>query len=292
LSPIYDIDYFPPILADKDIKKKHFLQKYIKFPIEWYGMIREHIDDHNFYVCENIILTFSGQVYSWKYTQLEYQRVAHFYGVVCSRFLMDTIYDEYMAEQCEDEISYISDDDKELSNHVQVYNETYAPNKNTFTIKDISSVVEKLNQKLSTNLGQLRVEPMAIVHYAIATLAQSHAFKCLGVEYKFYGMTPDVVLQTGKMHIIIETKNTKQNTGKKQLLKYLDCAKQNNIQAIGVLFLQYKITFYSQDVIPIGISTRLKNLFHGVRKNLAVNHEVYGTDHFAELDRCGAIGFD
>lgn len=153
------------------------------------------------------------------------------------------------------------------------------------------NTVTWMNEELaSLALGKLETkDTMAIVQYVFALRSSGRGFKCLGVEYAICGYTPDVVLRSGNFTIVVECKNTKTTTGKKQLETYLRTLREADIPSLGILFSQRDINFYSIEPINTSLLGNARELVFDVLYELRTRGESFGTDHFSDIDRCGAV---
>ena len=130
---------------------------------------------------------------------------------------------------------------------------------------------------------------MSPEQYLFAMLASNRAFRCLGVEYSILGYSPDVVLKYGGTYVIIECKNMKHSPGKKQVENYLRNLQENGDRALGVLFTQREYKLYSLEDISPSCIANTKLLIEDVLGELHRRSLSFGTSHFLNIDRCGAV---
>jgi Holliday junction resolvase len=210
-------------------------------------------------------------------------------GIDCERHHLELAYDKYRARLVlEEDTDNISDEDSQIN---MIWHYLYRKSKDIMVVDDNQKMVSWMNEDLERSaFGQLKSnDTMAMVQYVVAMRAGKRGFRCLGVEYSLYGYQPDVVLKSGKITIVIECKNTKRTIGKRQVENYLRSLKDDGVPALGILFSQREIKFYSLEPLSKSIIGNAKELVFDVLSELQTRSEHFGTNHFSTIDRCGAV---
>lgn len=270
---------------DEDYEEK--LTEFLYHRIDWkyFELIQHKFYGTDFEVFDGMILDSSCE-WCWKPTR----RSNLSRGLDCTEHQLQLAYNKYKARQVlEEDVDNTSEEQLQIS---MIWHYLYRKSKDVMLVNNNQKVVTWMNQELERSaLGQLQSsDTMAMVQYVVAMRACKRGFRCLGVEYSLYGFKPDVVLKSGKITIVVECKNTKSTMGKKQVENYLRSLQDDGIFALGILFSQREIKFYSLEPLPNSLIGNAKELVFDVLSELQKRSEQFGTNHFSTIDRCGAVG--
>jgi len=255
--------------------------------IDWkfYELVHYKFYSTELEVFDGIIL---DGIYAWCWKIVPKSNLSR--GLDCQKYHLDLAYEKYKAHQVlEEDVDDISEEKLQIN---MIWHYLYRKSKDVMLVNDNQRIITWMNQDLERSaLGQLECkDTMAMVQYLIAMRSCKRKFRCLGVEYSLYGYKPDVVLKSGKVTVVIECKNTKNTMGRKQVENYLRSLQDDGISALGILFSQREIKFYSLEPLSNSIIGNAKGLVFDVLNELQERSALFGTNHFSTIDRCGAVG--
>lgn len=229
--------------------RSNLLQEFLIDRVDWkfFQLIRDELRWETDLILFEDRFQGHSVCYSWRYPEMgTFQCKA--VGIQCTYDDLERAFERYAANQSQSE----RDNDSQASSQFSVlWHYQYRASRDTLKVVDNVNTVTWMNEELANlALGKLETkDTMAIVQYVFALRSSGRGFKCLGVEYAICGYTPDVVLRSGNFTIVVECKNTKTTTGKKQLETYLRTLREADIPSLGILFSQRDVNFYSIEPI-------------------------------------------
>jgi hypothetical protein len=254
---------------------------------EFFALVRPRMRDEIFDIFEGRIFGELG-VYSWKHPFNQYP-YAESIGVRCRMVDLDEAHTRYKLLVHDDSESQEHKDP--TINPTLIWHHTYLQSKEKLVVSALEDKIDWMNEELnSSGLGCLKnQDSMSIVQYLLAIRAYKRSLKCLGVEYPIAGYTPDVVLKSGNVHVVIECKNGPTSPGKKQLKNYMKAMKENDMESIGVLLSQRDIKIFTMSDVSVSLICNVKRLVNDVYHELSKNSKKFGTTHFHNIDCSGAV---